>query len=107
MRRLIPTAVLALVLTVGQVGALLHGLFHAAEFGGDVAAHVYDGDGHDEHSGEKSCAAFDGMIGAAACGSMPSMLVAQQVAATGAQYYFRYPIVRVVFSPRAPPSFRA
>lgn len=104
-RRYGSIALLAVLLSVGQVGALLHGLFHVVPADAALAAHAGDADAHGSHPDSEPCKAYDGLIDAAACGAGLNLFVPPQVAATSAQYYFRNPIAQVVYSTRAPPRF--
>jgi len=102
-RRVAAIVLLALLLTTGQAGALLHGLVHTVHDGEVLADQGSDANG--EHSGGEPCNAFDGLLGGAACGSHAMPLVPPQVPTASAQFYFRHPTVLVVYSTRAPPAF--
>ncbi len=104
-KRIAAIALLTVLLSVGQVGALLHGLLHTSH-DSHVLAEQHQ-DTHGRHTGDEPCNAFDGLIGAAVCGAGLDLNIPPQAPAISAQFYFRHPPAPVVYSTRAPPAFHA
>jgi hypothetical protein len=100
----------AALLGMGQVGALVHGLYHhvALADGGHVHAghdHVHDVDAGSEHAGlgTQPCGAFDGLTGGHV-GNLPVGTASDAKNEVPApRFYALRPAVLLQFSSRAPP----
>lgn len=105
---------LAALLGIGQLGALVHGLYHqvALADAGHVHAghdHVHDVDAGSEHegAGTQPCGAFDGLTGGHV-GKLPVWTASDaKNEVSAARYYVLRPAIQLQFSSRAPPANRA
>lgn len=102
-RRLVLSALLGALLAIGQLGVLVHGLLHVV--GSEPSADQLQSGAthdHDRHA-PQACNAFDGLIGASACGTGFVLAAPPLVAPAAAQYYLRTVSSEVGYSSRAPP----
>lgn len=102
---------LAAVLGIGQVGVLVHGLYHQvalADAGhvhaGHDHAHAVDAGAEHEGAGTQPCGAFDGLTGGHV-GKLPIWTATDaRNEVSAARYYALRPAILLQFSSRAPPA---
>jgi len=100
-------ALVALAFALGPLGMQVHGLVHVVTRTGNAIAHAHDAGDHAGHGHEapadRACDAFDGLVGAAACGAPLVLAAPPRSALVPASYYCCTLELRVAFSTRAPP----